>query len=51
MDKTLKLVFQHPMRPFERIDFSGLDIDVPSCESLSRVSGIVSGCLRHSCSG
>jgi 3-hydroxybutyryl-CoA dehydrogenase len=39
IDKTLKLAFGHPMGQFELADFSGLDIEVPSCESLAKVFG------------
>lgn len=39
IDKTLKLAFGHPMGQFELADFSGLDIEVPSCESLTKVFG------------
>ena len=39
IDKTLKLAFGHPMGQFELADFSGLDIEPPSCESLTRVFG------------
>ena len=39
IDKTLKLAFGHPMGQFELADFSGLDIEVPSCESLTRIFG------------
>jgi 3-hydroxybutyryl-CoA dehydrogenase len=39
IDKTLKLAFGHPMGQFELADFSGLDIEPPSCESLTKVFG------------
>lgn len=39
IDKTLRLAFGHPMGQFELADFSGLDIEVPSCESLARIFG------------
>lgn len=39
IDKTLKLAFGHPMGQFELADFSGLDIEVPVCESLQKVFG------------
>ena len=39
IDKTLKLAFGHPMGQFELADFSGLDIEPPSCESLTRIFG------------
>jgi 3-hydroxybutyryl-CoA dehydrogenase len=39
IDKTLKLAFGHPMGQFELADFSGLDIEVPSCESLAKAFG------------
>lgn len=39
IDKTLKLAFGHPMGQFELADFSGLDLEPPSCESLTRVFG------------
>jgi 3-hydroxybutyryl-CoA dehydrogenase len=39
IDKTLRLAFGHPMGQFELADFSGLDIELPSCESLSKVFG------------
>ncbi len=39
IDKTLKLAFGHPMGQFELADFSGLDIELPSCESLRAVFG------------
>ena len=39
IDKTLKLAFGHPMGQFELADFSGLDIEVPSCESMIKVFG------------
>jgi 3-hydroxybutyryl-CoA dehydrogenase len=39
IDKTLKLAFGHPMGQFELADFSGLEIEIPACESLTRVFG------------
>jgi len=39
IDKTLKLAFGHPMGQFELADFSGLDIEPPSCESLTKIFG------------
>jgi 3-hydroxybutyryl-CoA dehydrogenase len=39
IDKTLKLAFGHPMGQFELSDFSGLEIEIPACESLTRVFG------------
>ena len=39
IDKTLKLAFGHPMGQFELADFSGLDIEVPICEGLTKVYG------------
>lgn len=39
IDKTLKLALGHPMGQFELADFSGLDIEPPSCESLTRAFG------------
>ena len=39
IDKALKLAFGHPMGQFELADFSGLDIEVPICESLAKAHG------------
>lgn len=39
IDKTLRLAFGHPMGQFELADLSGLDIEVPICESLTKVFG------------
>jgi len=39
IDKTLKLAFGHPMGQFELADFSGLEIEIPACEALTRVFG------------
>ncbi|MBE0599538.1 MAG: 3-hydroxyacyl-CoA dehydrogenase family protein [Desulfuromonadales bacterium] len=39
IDKTLRLAFGHPMGQFELADFSGLDIEIPACESLTKVFG------------
>ncbi len=39
IDKTLRLAFGHPMGQFELADFSGLDIEIPICESLAKVFG------------
>ena len=39
IDKTLKLAFGHPMGQFELADFSGLDLEPPSCASLTKVFG------------
>lgn len=39
IDKTLRLAFGHPMGQFELSDLSGLDIEVPICESLVKVFG------------
>jgi 3-hydroxybutyryl-CoA dehydrogenase len=39
IDKTLRLAFGHPMGQFDLADFSGLEIEVPACEALSRVFG------------
>lgn len=39
IDKTLRLAFGHPMGQFELADFSGLDIEVPICEALTKVYG------------
>jgi 3-hydroxybutyryl-CoA dehydrogenase len=39
IDKTLKLALGHPMGQFELADFSGLDIEVPACEALTKVFG------------
>jgi len=39
IDKTLRLAFGHPMGQFELADFSGLDIEIPACEALSKVFG------------
>ena len=39
IDKALKLAFGHPMGQFELADFSGLDIEPPSCESLTKIFG------------
>jgi len=39
IDKTLRLAFGHPMGQFELADLSGLDIEVPICESLAKVFG------------
>ena len=39
IDKTLKLALGHPMGQFELADFSGLDIEIPICESLRKIYG------------
>lgn len=39
IDKTLKLAFGHPMGQFELADFSGLDLEVPACEALTKIYG------------
>jgi len=39
IDKTLKLALGHPMGQFELADFSGLEIEIPACEALTRVFG------------
>jgi 3-hydroxybutyryl-CoA dehydrogenase len=39
IDKTLKLAFGHPMGQFELADFSGLEIEIPACEALTKVFG------------
>lgn len=39
IDKTLKLAFGHPMGQFELADLSGLDIEIPICESLTKIYG------------
>lgn len=39
IDKTLRLAFGHPMGQFELADFSGLDIEIPACEALTKVFG------------
>ncbi len=39
IDKTLRLAFGHPMGQFELADFSGIDIEIPACEALTRVFG------------
>jgi 3-hydroxybutyryl-CoA dehydrogenase len=39
IDKTLKLALGHPMGQFELADFSGLDLDIPAAEGLTRVFG------------
>jgi 3-hydroxybutyryl-CoA dehydrogenase len=39
IDKTLRLAFLHPMGQFEMADFSGLDLDIPAFEGLSRIYG------------
>lgn len=39
IDKTLRLAFGHPMGQFELADFSGLDIEIPVCEALTKIYG------------
>ncbi len=39
IDKTLRLALGHPMGQFELADFSGLDIEIPICESLVKAFG------------
>jgi 3-hydroxybutyryl-CoA dehydrogenase len=39
IDKTLRLAFGHPMGQFELADFSGLDIEIPACEALTKTFG------------
>jgi len=39
IDKTLRLALGHPMGQFELADFSGLDIEVPICEALTKIYG------------
>ncbi len=39
IDKALKLALGHPMGQFELADFSGLNLDVPVCESLTAAFG------------
>jgi len=39
IDKTLRLALGHPMGQFELADFSGLDIEVPICEGLTKIYG------------
>jgi 3-hydroxybutyryl-CoA dehydrogenase len=39
IDKILRLAFGHPMGQFELADFSGLEIEIPACEALSKVFG------------
>ncbi len=39
IDKTLKLAFGHPMGQFELADFSGLDLEIPSCDALQKTFG------------
>ncbi len=39
IDKTLRLALGHPMGQFELADFSGLDLDVPVAESLTKIFG------------
>jgi len=39
IDKTLRLALGHPMGQFELADFSGLDLEVPVCESLTKIYG------------
>lgn len=39
IDKTLRLAFGHPMGQFELADLSGLDIEIPICESLTKIFG------------
>lgn len=39
IDKTLKLAFGHPMGQFELSDFSGVNLEVPICEAMTKVFG------------
>ncbi|MFB3813374.1 MAG: 3-hydroxyacyl-CoA dehydrogenase family protein [Terriglobales bacterium] len=39
IDKTLRLALGHPMGQFELADFSGLDLDVPASEGLTKIFG------------
>ncbi len=39
IDKALKLALGHPMGQFELADFSGLDIEPPACEALTKSFG------------
>ncbi|WP_303720100.1 3-hydroxyacyl-CoA dehydrogenase family protein [Malonomonas rubra] len=39
IDKTLRLAFGHPMGQFELADFSGIDIEIPACEALTKTFG------------
>jgi len=39
IDKALKLAFGHPMGQFELADFSGVNLEPPICEAMTRVYG------------
>ncbi len=39
IDKTLRLALGHPMGQFELADFSGLDLDLPVSENLTKIFG------------
>ena len=39
IDKTLRLAFGHPMGQFELADFSGIDIEIPACDALTKTFG------------
>jgi len=39
IDKTLKLALGHPMGQFELSDFSGVNLEVPICEAMTKIFG------------
>lgn len=39
IDKALKLAFGHPMGQFELADFSGMNLEPPICEAMTKVYG------------
>jgi len=39
IDKTLRLAFGPPMGQFELADYSGLDLEGPVCEALTKIYG------------